>query len=590
MVTSKITTKFKGYFQVTTDNHWSIALLITLSLSLSIPYLKPGLPLTDDANHLVLRATAFHQAFSDGQLPVRWLPQLNEQHGSPVVNFLYPLPFYIAGLFTQIGITPLLAIKFMFVSFTFFAALGVYFLVKLLTSNKLAAFMASLALITSHYFGVNLYTRGSLGEIMAVSFAIFTLYLVERSNYKNYSANTLTAGLTWAGLILSHNSLAVVFSALIMTRILFKILGKPRRLTQLILAPTLALFISCFFWLPALLELKYTISPTLLVAEGNYFISLHKLPGWISGFEILVLVVSIVLIRKKAFFWILIALIGLLFLLPVVSPVWEVFRMNQWLQFPFRLLSLTIVAGAILTGLLVKHLQQKHKRLELIFLGLFLSLNTVVSLEHAVSVNNQTLDQAFFDTNFGSSTTKGEFSPVWVQTPPSTIPNTLLTISKVENGSQELITNKSNRLEAKLALSEPSSVTINRFYFPGWRLCLNGQSKQNFTLDDTGRPTFFLDKGTHHLVWKLTSTRAQAFSNLVTFLSLISVIYTLYQTRFRNSLKAFALSFLTLVFATGFYWLMIHKNLVTSHLPIAMLTTLAMLSLAVLLIRSKIYK
>src|SRR3989344_474432 len=61
--------------------------------------LKPGFYTSHDGEWMVIRLTAFHQALREGQLPVRWLPRLNQGYGYPVTNFLYPLPFSLAEPF-----------------------------------------------------------------------------------------------------------------------------------------------------------------------------------------------------------------------------------------------------------------------------------------------------------------------------------------------------------------------------------------------------------------------------------------------------------------------------------------------------------
>ena len=76
----------------------SIFFLVFISFLILIPLMKPGFIVTDDGDWMVIRLTAFYQAFADGQFPVRFLGRLNNNYGYPVANFLYPGFLYIGSL------------------------------------------------------------------------------------------------------------------------------------------------------------------------------------------------------------------------------------------------------------------------------------------------------------------------------------------------------------------------------------------------------------------------------------------------------------------------------------------------------------
>ena len=87
-----------------------IILLVLLTLPAITALIRPGFFPSHDGEWMVIRLSAFHQSLRDGQFPVRWSSRLNHGFGYPVLNFLYPLPFYIgelfyliSGSFTQIG-------------------------------------------------------------------------------------------------------------------------------------------------------------------------------------------------------------------------------------------------------------------------------------------------------------------------------------------------------------------------------------------------------------------------------------------------------------------------------------------------------
>src|SRR3989344_5693776 len=108
--------------------------LIILSLVACWSFFKKGYFESHDGEWMAIRFTAFHQALSSGQFPVRFTDRLNNNYGYPVFNFLYPLPFYIAEV------------------------------------SKLAGAAGAITYLFIPYRFVDLYVRGSLGESVAFAF------------------------------------------------------------------------------------------------------------------------------------------------------------------------------------------------------------------------------------------------------------------------------------------------------------------------------------------------------------------------------------------------------------------------------------
>ena len=73
----------------------ALILITFLTLIGLWPFFRPGYFESHDGEWMVIRFTAFHQTLAVGQFPVRFVDRLNNNYGYPVVNFLYPLPFYL---------------------------------------------------------------------------------------------------------------------------------------------------------------------------------------------------------------------------------------------------------------------------------------------------------------------------------------------------------------------------------------------------------------------------------------------------------------------------------------------------------------
>ena len=91
-------------------------LVAILSLASLWPFFRNGFFETHDGHWWIIRFSAFHQALVAGQFPVRFVDRLNNNFGYPVLNFNYPLPFYLAEIPKVFGANFILSIKIVFVA------------------------------------------------------------------------------------------------------------------------------------------------------------------------------------------------------------------------------------------------------------------------------------------------------------------------------------------------------------------------------------------------------------------------------------------------------------------------------------------
>src|SRR3990167_387619 len=186
-----------------------IVLIIVLSLLALWPFFKKGYFETHDGDWIIIRFSAFHQTLAAGQIPVRFVDRLNNNYGYPVFNFLYPLPFYLAEVPKLLGFGFVDSIKIIFVASTFASAFAMYWaLIQIFT--KWAAFAGAIVYIFTPYRFVDLYVRGSLGEIVAFIFPPLILGAIFKIAKGQKIFLPITAFLI-SFLILSHNVIAVIF-------------------------------------------------------------------------------------------------------------------------------------------------------------------------------------------------------------------------------------------------------------------------------------------------------------------------------------------------------------------------------------------
>ncbi len=367
-----------------------LLLVLLICLIAVWPFLsRPGLPHETDAELHIYRLAELSRLVRGGEFYPRWAPNFYFGYGYPIFNYYAPLSYYLGLPFELLpGVDAVAAIKVVFVGGLLAAALGMYGFVRD-NWGRAAGYVAAAAFVYAPYIQyVDPHARGDLAE--SISFGAFALALwtVDRLRRSPSAANWVASVLLVAGLILSHNLMAMVFFAFLLAWALWQLLaaqidstGAEAKATQWHTLPALFLGVglAAFFWLPVALE-QDAVNLSTLIGDGghfdfrNHFLSAARLFGptalldWgatESAFTLnlgiaqwllaLVGVVAILLgwakLRSRGLFFVFAALILLFLMLPISTPIWESVPLLPYMQFPWRLLGPTAAVLAVLSGI-----------------------------------------------------------------------------------------------------------------------------------------------------------------------------------------------------------------------------------------------
>jgi hypothetical protein len=214
-----------------------------------------------------------------GVFPVRWMPDAAYGLGYPFFNHYAALPFYLAALFNLIGMDILTAIKLTQTLGFLAAALAMYGWIYHLWRNRAAAWLAAVAYTVAPFHLINVYVRGdSLSEFYAFAFyplILWALARVMRRDSHPRRRDVTVLALSYAGLALTHNISALIFSPFVMLYLVLLAGTSPRgdRFRNLVAGGSglaLGLALSAWFWLPALLEGRYGQLETVTLGYFNY--------------------------------------------------------------------------------------------------------------------------------------------------------------------------------------------------------------------------------------------------------------------------------------------------------------------------------
>lgn len=373
--------------------HYFLLVLICLPLLWNL--LRPGFYTSHDGEWMVIRLSAFHQALRTGQIPVRWTQRLNRGWGYPVLNFLYPLPFYLSEPAYALTGNPSTAVQAVMGISVVLMIFGMFFLLQ--PWGNLPALAGSVIYAASPYVGFNLYQRGSFGEIVAMGIAPWVFWALSRNKL------VLSCVLV-ATLITSHNVVAILFFPLIILYLIVRTVYAPAssRGSHMIrygIVILLALGLSAFFWIPALAELRFVRASTTPV----------------SNFDDEYLTISDALTRTGIPTAVSFIGLPILPLTNMSAPLWNALSPIKVIQFPWRILSVATFTSGVIWTLVLTKLPSVGK----IFLAALLAILTLVGTTNFLTpVSFVDRPVSYYQTNDDTTTVRSEYAPIWSTIPP----------------------------------------------------------------------------------------------------------------------------------------------------------------------------
>lgn len=496
-----------------------ILLLFLLLLPSIAPLLHKGFFQSDDGEWMVIRFSAFYQALRDGQFPVRFLTRLNHGFGYPVADFLYPGFMYLGVPLHVLGFGFVNTIKILFGASLVASGIFFYLWVSRLFS-KIPSFFSSLMYVYLPYHIYDLYKRGSLGEMLALSIAPFVLFQIERRS-------VLWTSLGVGFLLLSHNTLALLFLPFIVIygMLRYKTL---KNIFVFFLMISMGLGISAFYWIPALYDLQFTIFSSITVADWITYFSDWNLYGisTILPFILAIVVVATQIQNKKTktknililpIFFIIVGLLSFFFSIKLSKNAWQ-FIPSQTIQFPFRFLSVVILCASFLTAFFISSC---NKKMQIIFgSGFFIIIffSSVFFLQHIRFTDK---GEGFYTTNEDSTTVKNEYMPKWVKIIPTHTPESLVTSLESLILVKDI---KTNRIIFETNGKENSLIDIQRIYFPGWHAFINTAKTPLLYMNDHGIMQVRVPSGIQTVTIQFNETPLRIIADSISLFSFLGIL------------------------------------------------------------------
>lgn len=492
-----------------------IGLLLLVIGGVLWPLFHPGFFVSDDGEWMIIRLSAFYQSLSSGQFPTRFLGRLNNNYGYPVSNFLYPGYLYLGSVLHGLGMSFPLAVKLILGLSVSISSLIIFFAL-IIPFGVVPAFFGSVSFLLTPYLYFDLYTRGSVGEVLSLLPASLLLFALE-------------AGVYWiippavAFLILSHNTAAVlilaVFSVLLIVRRTFV-----KTVPHLLMGVGMA----TFFWAPAVFEQIYVRFSNVIISDPRqYFIGLDR----IELIGIPTVLAMAVVLSTKGKWKSLVALITIsyFFVLPVSYPVWTaVPYLSKIVQFPYRFLLLTVLIGPWVVASAVRSLAGVKR---ILFLSVAVCLWIIPISVMARSIRYEVREIGYYTTNEGTTTVADEYMPRWVSAVARNRPvDTIEVIRGDATVQQKIFIHES--IDTTVEAKEQSVIRINKIYYPGWGVTIDNELVPISYRNREGVMEVSVDPGTHRLTAAFRETPGRFAADLISVACVV-----LYAVVFRRLLK-----------------------------------------------------
>ncbi len=562
--------------QIDRELWWALA----LSIFAWMPLLAPGYFFqAHDAPHTVFFLHAFDKTLRDGYLIPRWAADFALGYGYPLFIFYAPLAYYAAEAFHLLGAGLTAAVKLTYIAGFILSTVSMYFLGRRLFGRS-AGLLASVLYTYVPYHLVDVYVRCDLAESFAYIFLPLTLLamldVVERGGRRAVAL----AGLVYAGLLLTHNGTALIFTPLLAGCVLLLLFrqgvtegwGCAGRSAGLALAAgLLGIGVSGFFLLPALLERGYIVQEQWV--QGSFGYDKHfvfagqllssfwgygyagegladEMPFQLGLFPLFLSIAALTLRwhlprwRADRNFFLAATGVVVLFMLPLSAPLWKAVPLAALVQFPWRLLILTAVTLSLLGATLAADGDDVQYEI---------SPAMVLAVAVAAGSFAYTLPQYTpYSARAESDAAVVEFELVyppdrtgmtaWTKEQPMTsplVPQYLAgeppTKAHILEGQGSVETRYLGgaTVEVLVRAETPATLELYTYYFPGWQATVDGNPVAIWPTEPYGLIALQVPAGEHVVRLRFGDTPVRLAGKAVSLISLLAVGMLLWPVRQR---------------------------------------------------------
>ena len=514
------------------------------------------------------RIWEFWQIWQSGQAPVRWSSDLGYGFGSPLFTYYNPLAYLLGGAMQGWGLSAEDAAKLIYGASLILTILGMYALAvewyRGQPARRWAALVAAMACLYAPYLLANVYQRGAMAEALALGIGPWVLWAELRSLRRRDLTNHLALALGVGMLVLTHSLTALTFGSLAAVLALVWLAANRvdwansiRAVGKLVAAAALGLAISGFYLIPVIGQLGYVqIHHAQRSAAGSKYLE-HFIPATdvvqtlpIHDYSLdytsaMPSVPHLGLVQTAVIFTGLVVgglmghwrrptemllAVGVAAALFMISPesrvVWDMTPGLAIFQFPWRFLGIVAILGGLIAGRLALFRTYGAP------IALALSIAVIVAGMWVQVVPREwpnyrgpPADAGEFERRTGqyALTSDDEFLPTWVKRVRFTLFDPIRTggTGGTAIGGVKLVEAQQSHWQFEITTAEPTTMTLDMFYFPNWRATIDGRPAETRAVSDLGLLGIDVPAGSHGIEVFQEATALERVGVLVSVLALL---------------------------------------------------------------------
>ena len=568
--------------------NWGLIAILLLSYWAIKPLLVPGFfPIHD--NEQIGRLFDLNQALSFGEIPPRIAPNLGFGYGYLFFNFYPPLAYYIAEIFKIIGFSYIVSTKLM-IGLGFLLGSFFMYLFSKEFFGKIGGIISAIFYTYAPYHAVDAYVRGALPEFWSMVFLPAIFWAIYKYRQTPRWQHFIFSIIFMSFLILVHNLVFVMAAPFIFAWIIFLSWdnkNKKKFLLGSLAILTMALLTTAYFWAPSFFEKQYTMVNLLTKELANYeqhFVCPLQfwnspwgyggsVTGCIDGMSFQIgkaqmllsilaffLAIKLFIAKKTKKLGIIIFLLTAFLLFSIFMAtsysdlIWNRINFLWYIQFPWRFLIFCSFFSSFLAGAIALIPLPKKIMLTLAAIIIFILISKSAKYFTPSKFFSYVTDRDYISQDvirWDTSIISWEYVPRGIVTKKSDMDTTIIDINKDEIAKSsfrvltgdmriETIKNYPQEKEFFVFASEKSILRINSFSYPGWKVFVDGQEVSYADNNKLKLITLKPLVGKHNILVKFTDTKVRFLSNLVSFISIITlIIFSLSRIiRFKPVLKA----------------------------------------------------
>ena len=514
-----------------------------------------------------MRVLQLDKCLKDGQFPCRWVPDMGYGYGYPQFIYYSPLPYYAMEAFHLLGMSFLDSVKSGFALSFVLSGLTMFLLGRSLWGN-LGGLTSAVFYIYAPYRASDAFSRGAVGEFWAMVFLPLIFWSVLEFVKTEKKKYIVFLALSYGGLLVTHNITSLAFTPfLVLWSVFLLYLYKKWKLVLKLVAGVIwGIGFASFFLLPVIFEKQFAHTETMIMGYFNYlahFVSLKQLfwsGHWGFGsselgpnddlsfsigilhwlFALIAVVLAFIKERKEKIFkaasFLFLAGLAAVFMTHQRSVfLWNKLPFLEYFQFPWRFLTIVTFCFSSLAGALIYFAKSQGNKKILAFFLIILVIFFNSFYFHPREWYDLSDKEKFSGELWQKQLTISIFDylPIFAKMPPdSEAPEVPLVVQ----GQADILDYQkgSNWQKGRIkVLSETSKIEIPSYYFPGFKVWVNGTETEIDYNNDLGLININLSKGENEVMLKLTKTLPRKAGDILSLFSFcVLILFIFYEKTF----------------------------------------------------------